>query len=245
MKKTSLLFLAGFVGALVLGQSTAQAQWTYFDVIDGVQHPSSANPNTFNASTGSPTDWVVTGDTTPEWRYRNTGPGPKAWDGNAYQGRFSEGDVPIYTVLTGLTPLTDYFVRVYGVFPQTATNAISNRARWGAEFSLDSGTTWEHVDTSDDVLGRLVWVDNSTDLGTPLEGPNGDTRFYVVLMNKVTSDASGNVRIDVRLPELLSDGRVQDRFVLDGYALAVPEPTSLSLLTLGGLLALGLRRRDA
>jgi len=67
----------------------------------------------------------------------------------------------------------------------------------------------------------------------------GDTRFFSWLP-AVTTDASGVARIDVRVPQYLQDGSLQDRFNLDGYAVQIPEP---SLLALAATALLIFRRR--
>jgi hypothetical protein len=91
--------------------------------------------------------------------------------------------------------------------------------------------------------GSYTWVDNSSTLGAVLPVPGtGDTRFFSWLPS-VTTDANGVARIDVRLPQYLSDNTLQDRFVLDGYAVAIPEPSICVLAGLSIAALLTLRRR--
>ena len=62
-----------------------------------------------------------------------------------------------------LQPNTEYLsVRVYGVYPRAVTNA-SNKPRYGAEFSLDAGSTWSDVDSH--MAGSYTWVDNLSGAG--------------------------------------------------------------------------------
>ena len=183
---------------------------------------------------------AVTGDGTPDWRYRNTGPGVPAWNGNSYQIRYTEGDVSGYQEITGLTPSMTYYVAVYGVYPQNTTNMGS---RYGAEFSLDGGNTYSLVDNRGG--SGINWVDNSTDLGVSQPTVNaGDTRFWSWIPGSGVSDASGNLDVYLRLPATLSDGTATDRFILDGFMLStVPEPATLALAGVGAAALLFLRRR--
>jgi len=150
--------------------------------------------------------------TTQQWRYRDTGPGAPAWNGTAYTGRFIDGDPSLYTVARQLEANAAYEVRVYGVFPSNPSS------RFGAEFSVDGGTTWTMVDNKDWSL--LTWVDNSSELGEPLaeQTPSGDSRFYIQLPGVMITDGEGNGRVDLRLPESISNGTSQDKFNIDGYA---------------------------
>ncbi len=240
MKKLRVCSLLITGAALVFGLATAQAQqWSYTDVADGVN---SATPNTYNTSTGSTTDWIGTVDGTPQWRFRDvSGPGVPSFGSSAYDGRFVGPDPALYTLISGLEATTEYAVLIYGVYPRTVTNT-SNIPRYGAEFSLDAGSTWLDVDSH--IAGSFTWVDNSSGVGTVLPAPGtGDTRFFTRLPVTVITDASGVARIDIRIPELLSDNTLQDRFVLDGYAVMIPEPSFLALAGLGIFALLTWRRR--
>ena len=240
MKKLRVCSLLITGAALIFGLATAQAQpYTYFDVADGTYGTPPAN--TYNTSTGSTTDWIGTVDGTPQWRFRNTGPGVPAWGTSAYDGRFVGPDPALYTLLSGLQASTEYQVRVYGVYPRAVTN-VSNIPRYGAEFSTDAGSTWWDVDSH--MAGSYTWVDNSSDVGTVLPAPGtGDTRFFTQLLVPVMTDASGGARIDIRIPQYLSDNTLQDRFIIDGYAVMIPEPSFLALAGLSIVALLTLRRR--
>lgn len=242
----TLAVAVSFVAAL-----SARAQWTYYDV---TATNNSATPNTFNAVSGNANDWAgATGVSTdgagnPLWRFRDTsGPGVPSWGASAFTGNLVGGpDTNIYTVITGLLPSTEYFVRVYAVYPQNSTNQPVAGSRYGAEFSLNGGSTWTIVDNHGS-LGPITWVNNSTELGVEQPTVNaGDTRGYSVLPVTLVTDISGVGRVDVRIPALLSDATATDRMNLDGYALmVVPEPATATLMgiSLTGLLMLMRRRR--
>ena len=239
--------IVAVVAALGVVAAQAADPWFYTDVADGFYHVPSGTANTYNTSTGSSTDYTGYTDGTPLWRFRDTGPGIPAFGTSAYDGRFVGPDPALYTLLSGLAPNTTYTsVRIYGVYPRSVTNA-SNKPRYGAEFSLDAGATWFDVDShipSGQYIGGYTWVDNlNGGVGNVLPAPGtGDTRFFSWLP-AVTTDANGVVRIDVRIPQYLSDNTLQDRFVLDGYAVQIPEPSSLALAGLGIAAFLFFRRR--
>jgi len=182
----------------------------------------------------------------PLWRYRDvSGPGVPSANSSAFTGFFSNGDVPIYSLINGLTPNTAYMVRVYAIYPQNSTNAVvGNRGRFGADVSLDNGGFWHKVDNKDSFYS-ITWVDNgNAGLGNVLPTTlAGDTRGYVQLGGAVVADALGVARIDVRLPQFLANGQAQDRFNIDGFALAVPEPASMALAGMGAAALLIFRRR--
>ncbi|HYG22055.1 MAG TPA: PEP-CTERM sorting domain-containing protein [Verrucomicrobiae bacterium] len=233
--------------ALALGGTALQAQsFTYIDLQDGLNFPGAATA--VDATTDSDATWGLGDDGAAYgWRYRTTGPGVPAYNGTAYTGRYpNQGagapDPGLYMPLSGLLPNTEYFVRVYAIYAQNSTNAVvSSRQKAGAEFSVDGGTTWSIVDN----LGgaTLNWVDNSTALGAPRDGTAGDTRAWALLPFMLETDALGNGRLDVRLPQFLTGGLGQDRFSFDGIAIAVPEPTSFALIGLGAAAMLISRRR--
>jgi pectate lyase len=236
------IIAAGLAAALLLGPTFARADWAYTDVIDGVQHPLSVTPNTFNANTDSATDWSNTqadGDALVSWRFRDTsGPGVPSWNASAFTGFYNNGganagisDPPLYTLISGLQPGQEYSVRVYGIFPESATS------RHGAEFSVDGAQAWTLVDRTMSDQAAFSWVDNATALGAPVINPSGDTRFYFELPANLTADSGGVGRIDVRLPQLVTGGG-QDRFHLDGYAvlaqLPPPQPVFTNVTHAGG-----------
>jgi len=255
MKKTSITLAAAMIA---LGAVSAQAQWTYVDAIDFSLHPLSptqtgdpgfGQENTF-LSGGAPFVTTANGAGT-DWRYRNTGPGGVAWDaatpggaGSAYSGRANEGDPPVFTTVTGLTPNTEYSVRLYGVW--TGRNNT-----WGLSYSLDGGTVWsgtvdrDTIEYAHDFVGTGDWVDNSTALGASVPfvvGDNTDTRAYIFAGSTLT-DGLGNLVVGVKG----QPNTTTERGVYDGIAFApglVPEPTTFALLGLGGAAMLIFRRRS-
>jgi hypothetical protein len=210
------------------------AAWTYTDVTEGVTATGPAN--TFSVGDDG-TAWGGGTDGTLGWRFRNTGPGAPAFGTTAWTGRFVDADQSLYTAIGGLTIGMQYSVRVYGIFPSNATS------RYGAEFSLDGGTTYTMVDNFNP---GLTFVDNSNaGVGIDLGGRQAaDARAFVELPVTVTANGSGVARIDLRLPATVSTGGAQDRFNIDGYALqAVPEPGSVALGMVGAAALLALKRR--
>jgi hypothetical protein len=128
--------------------------------------------------------------------------------------------------VSGLIANSRYKARVYGVFPSNPSS------RFGAEFSLNGGESWTFVDNKDWSL--LTWVDNSTELGVALpdQTPAGDTRFYIQLPGELRTDENGAGRVNLRLPEFISDDAAQDKFNIDGYAfLPLSEPPVFEEIT--------------
>lgn len=210
----SYVFSGFLLAASCIASGITQAQeWTYIDVTDPLQQ---GGINTFSSENNQPNSWAMGDDgdldTTRQWRFRDNGPGVPSWRGTAYTGRFIDGDPAIHTKPTKLIPGGSYEVRVYGVYPSNPSS------RFGAEFSIDGGANWTLVDNKD--WSILTWVDNSTELGEPIadQQPSGDTRFYVQLPGLMVADAEGVGRIDLRLPESISNGTSQDKFNIDGYA---------------------------
>jgi hypothetical protein len=58
-----------------------------------------------------------------------------------------------------------------------------------------------------------------------------------------TADQSGELKVYLQLPALLTDNNGNDRFILDGFGLVVPEPSSFALLGLGSAALMIFRRR--
>jgi hypothetical protein len=183
--------------------------WVYVDVADPLN---SGGINTYSAVDGAPNSWGMGGDGDAGWRFRDTGPGAPAYNNTAYTGRAPNEDPALYTIAGGLKANAGYKVRVYGVYPSNPSS------RFGAEFSVNGGSSWTLVDNKD--WNLLTWVDNASELGTALDPqqPDGDTRFYTELPGVLVADGSGNARVDLRLPASISDGSAQDKFNIDGYA---------------------------
>jgi hypothetical protein len=242
MKKTNTNLVA--VVGLALGCLPLQAQ-TYFDAADWLQYPSPPNgPNLFIASNSAPV-LAGTSDVVNEWRFRNSGPGTPSWNLSAYDGRYGQSDPEIYQAITGLSPNTQYQVTVYGVYPgNVAYNPPNTKSRHGIEISVNGGVSYDLIDSRGGAVP--YWVDNSSDLGASIAAPtaNVDTRFYSYVPTIAMTDGSGNINVLIRVPQLLSDGSAQDRFNLDGFAFAIPEPTTLALAGLGAAALLTFRRRS-
>jgi hypothetical protein len=226
--------------ALSISSASLSAQ-SYFDAVDWLQHPDAPGGSNLYTTNGGPL-LADTGDGTTGWRYRNTGPGVPAWGGNSYQIRYGENDVPGYQLISGLTPGQDYMVMIFGVYPQNSTNSALNvRSKYGMNVSFD-GETWNTIDNHGGA--EIHWVDNSSPFGAAL--PNvgsGDTRFWSLVPGMATADGSGELKLYLQLPATLTDGLGNDRFILDGFGLAVPEPSSFALLGLGSAALMIFRRR--
>lgn len=247
MKKTITTLAAAVV--LAVGTIAAQAQWSYIDVQDGTLYPPG---NTYDVIFNDTINWAlgVDGNSTFGWRTRSvTGPGAPAFNQTAYSGFYlnqfgGQPDPELYMPVT-LAPSTVYNVRVYASFANNVTNVnLGSRSRLGAEISLDGGATWQLADTRGG--GTVQVVDNSSGVGVDLAAPltGGDFRGYILLSSTLTTDGAGNGQVNIRLPQLLTDGSNQDRFHLDGFAFAVPEPTTLALAGLGAAALLIFRRRQ-
>lgn len=223
----SRALLLGLLYGLVFGGSPVHGEMVYVDAIDGVYHPSHTSPNTFNALTGSPTDWVTTVDSTAEWRFRNSGPGAVSFGASAYQGRVAEGDGPIYTTIGGLSPGTAYAgLRLYFVISQ-------NTSDWLIQYSLD-GTNWSAA-INRDTPGVVKLVDSTTDaLGTIEMGSAvADTRCYFPIPGTLTADTNGEIRFYVRSPTETTDRTVYDGFAFEGLTIVratSPQPADHSTI---------------
>ena len=264
MKKTISAITA--VAALALGTASSQAQWTYYDVVDGLYHSQSplvsgGTANTFNALDGSEFTWSndqasgdgVVGVTHGTWRHRTSGPGVPAYQ-EAFSGFYGNGtttkDPNLYTLISGLSANTYYGVRVYSVFSNNSWDAngnqVFNNTRVGGQFSVDGGSTTIALDSRNPAY-LIHAVDNSSGVGTDVvltAKPSGDTRGYQETSLFVLSDASGVARVDWIIPQFISDGTAQDRWHIDGVALTtVPEPTSMALAGIGAAAMLIFRRR--
>lgn len=204
---------------VLLGTESSRAALVYVDAIDGVYHSDSATPNTFNAATGSATDWVTSlsnGDVgMPAWGFRTTGSGAVSYGGSAYQGKYSQSDPTLYTRVTGLTPNQSYSgLRVY--FCISAANSD-----WKIQYSLD-GLNWSasiHRDTAGVV--RLL-PSNTEALGIPTATSSGDTRCYFPIPGVITADGAGTIKFYVRSPSDTTDRTVYDGFVYDSGSITSP-----------------------
>ncbi len=219
--------------ALTVGSASLSAQ-SYFDAVDWLQHPDAGSSANLYTTNGGPL-LADTGDGTVNWRYRNTGPGVPSWGGNAYQMRYSEGDVPGYQLISGLTPGQDYLVMIFGVYP------ANPNSHYGVNVSFD-GQSWSTIDNQGGAA--IHWVDNSSPFGAALPSVgSGDTRFWSWVPGMATADQSGELKVYLQLPALLTDNNGNDRFILDGFGLVVPEPSSFALLGLGSAALMIFRRR--
>ena len=239
--KTSSKLLFSTLAALAFSVASSQAQWTYYDAVDFSNHPDAPGAENTWLDPVVDVPWITaTGNGTPEWRFRNTGPGAPAYGTSAFAARKNESDPAVYTRVTGLTPDTEYTVRLYGVWT-TRNNT------WGLSYSLDNGNTWSMSidrDTINEniVLGGGNWVDVSDNgVGAPVADPDSDTRAYVII-GSAMSDSAGIMNVGVQgWPNTSTE-----RGVYDGIALAVgvvPEPTSFALVGLGAAALMIFRRR--
>jgi hypothetical protein len=240
--------------------------WKYVDIVGSLDTAHAADLNTTdyaNPFSVYGSAWDTGTDGTAPWRYRvNTGPGASGWNSTAYT-EFKTEDPGIDTTITGLTPDTAYFVRVYGMVPSNSTNYPIAGSRYGGSFSVDGGTTWYDWDNrregkfiNQGTAGHFVGykahpVDNLSALGSDGIWHGGtdnriwfDMNRYDYASVQATTDGSGTLHILARNLPTLSDGSTVDRMHLDGYALSIPEPSICALLGLG-LAAFIIRRRRA
>ncbi len=226
MKRIYAVISAVFCLGLFSNPQGALAALVYVDAIDGVYHPGSASPNTFNAANNSATDWVTatsSGDIgTPAWGYRNTGPGVVCFGSSCYQGKFSQNDQVLYTKVTGLVPGNSYSgLRLYFAISATTTT-------WRIQYSFD-GVNWSssiHRDTP----GVVSLIDSTSDaLGTATTTLVTDTRCYYPIPGSVTADGAGAFRLYIRCPSDATDRAVYDGLAYDagsGPQATSPQPSN-------------------
>jgi hypothetical protein len=229
LRRFSFTLAATAAAGLTFGATAASAApITYVDAVEG------SGGNTY--ATGgslSNTDWVQSGtaDDSTDWGQRSFANNATIFEGR-YEGGGGDTDVPLTTELTGLA---DGTYEIWAFF--WANDADSHN--WDILAGLDSGSLTKYDRDGDATAG----IDASTldFTNSPMTSEDGSRIMYGANLGEatVTDGSVIDIFIDADGPATSGQGRTW----YDGVGYAIPEPASLALMGLGGLMLLPRRKR--
>ena len=219
---------------LLAGVVSAQAAFTYVDASSGLGNTTLANGSAFSPPLNG------TNGVDNNWEQRTTfGSG-----GNIFEsgGETAGEDAPeLRTTISGLTAGTQYTIYVHFWDPTSTTEDWNVRA--GLTSNAGANTLYSAADATLELGGSTAAV-----LASTLTFSTGPTLFaesgralLAGLIGTATADSNGQIFVFV--DDLPTVATVNQRTWYDGVSYeAVPEPSAVALLALGGLLVARRRR---